>query len=66
MQSFITGKLKRLLKGSEKIHHLESNGEAILLFTGNLKLAGTDEYKAIADFAIQLEKIVNKKKTEVA
>ncbi len=62
MKSFITGRLKRLIKTSKVIHHLESNGEAILLFTDNLKKAGIEEYQEIAAFAKDIQILVSQRK----
>lgn len=64
MKAFVSGKFKRLIKNSKVIHHLESNGEAVLLFTDNLKLARTEEYMEIAEFAAQLHELIDKKTVE--
>lgn len=61
MKTFLTGHFKRLVKNSSVIHHLESNGEAILLFTDNLKLATVEDYTDIAKFAEAIQKLVKNK-----
>ncbi len=61
MKEFITGRFKRLVKRSTVIHHLESNGEAILLFTDNLKLSTLEDYADIAKFADAIHKLIQKK-----
>ncbi|HFA49579.1 MAG TPA: hypothetical protein ENJ95_11250 [Bacteroidetes bacterium] len=58
IKSFLNGDLKNLIENSEVIHHLESNGEAILLFTDNLKRAPVQDYKKIVAFAKALKKII--------
>ena len=51
---FLTEGLKQLLQGNDDIHHLESNGEAILIFNDRLNLAKTFEYSKILDFKQKL------------
>jgi hypothetical protein len=49
MDSFLTDKLKVLIEISG-IHHLESNGEAILIFSKNLALAQIKDYINMIQF----------------
>jgi hypothetical protein len=51
IKAYLNDDLKELIENSEVIHHIESNGEAILLFTDNLKRAHTDDYEKIVAFA---------------
>lgn len=50
MDAFLTPKLKSLIEMSG-LHHLESNGEAILIFSNNFKLAQMPEYARMIQFA---------------
>ena len=50
MDAFLTEKLKVLIEISD-VHHLESNGEAILIFSNNFKLAQMQEYARMIQFA---------------
>ncbi len=59
MNAFMTPKLRTLIENSALIHHLESNGEAILLFTDNLRLARIRDYAKIIDFARHLKRLVS-------
>ena len=51
MNSFMTKELRVLIENSKTIHHIESNGEALLLFTDNLELARVRDFGKIAAFA---------------
>lgn len=62
MASFLNPEFKKLIEHSKIIHHLESNGESILLFTDNLKLASINEYAEMVSFAEKLQKIVLEQK----
>jgi hypothetical protein len=62
LDQFLTPELRDLIENCEVIHHLESNGEAILLFTDNLRLASVKQYPAIASLAEEIENVVNKSK----
>jgi MFS superfamily sulfate permease-like transporter len=62
MRSFATEDLKKLIDESKVIHHLECNGEAILLFTDNLRLAHVKNYPDIATFAKELHQIVGRRR----
>lgn len=50
MDQFLTEKLKVLIEISG-LHHLESNGEAILIFSNNFQLAQIQEYAKMIQFA---------------
>ncbi|MEL6672047.1 MAG: SulP family inorganic anion transporter [Bacteroidota bacterium] len=50
MDAFLTEKLKVLIEISG-LQHLESNGEAILMFSNNFKLATIQEYAKMISFA---------------
>lgn len=54
---FMTDQMRDYLENCG-IHHLESNGEAILLFNDNLQLAQLPEYKLMIDFVEGFKKIV--------
>ncbi|MEM6630926.1 MAG: SulP family inorganic anion transporter [Bacteroidota bacterium] len=57
MDAFLTDKLKVLIEISG-LHHLESNGEAILIFTNNFKLAQMQHYAKMIQFAESFKSIV--------
>ncbi len=50
MDEFLTDKLKVLIEISD-MHHLESNGEAILIFSDNFRLARMQDYAKMIQFA---------------
>lgn len=50
MDAFLTDKLKMLIEISD-LHHLESNGEAILIFSNNFRLAQMQDYAKMIQFA---------------
>ena len=58
METFMSDELKELIKNSKVIHHLESNGRAILLFTDNLRLARIRDYSEIVEFARKLKSFI--------
>ncbi len=58
MTDFLNKGLKTYLEGSE-LHHLESNGEAILIFNKNLRLAQIKEHAAIIGCAENLIRLMN-------
>ncbi len=58
MRSFAGSKIRNLIASSDVVHHLESNGEAILLFTDNLELASMEDYGKMIDFAKKLQSLV--------
>ncbi len=60
MKEFLSEEFNELIEDSKLIHHLESNGEAILLFTDNLQLAGLKQYSQMVSFAEKLKQIVIK------
>lgn len=51
MRGFMNKDMRRLIENNPIIHHLESNGESILLFMDNLGVANMREYMLIAEFA---------------
>ncbi|MEQ8323319.1 MAG: solute carrier family 23 protein [Vicingaceae bacterium] len=53
MTAFLNGKLKEFI-GSSDINHLESNGEAILIFNDSMRLARIREYSKIIHFIQEL------------
>ncbi len=58
MRAFLTTELQALIEQSETIHHLESNGEAILLFTDNLQPARVRDYPQIVEFAQRMHRLI--------
>jgi MFS superfamily sulfate permease-like transporter len=59
MSNFLTDEIKELVENSEVIHHLESNGEAVLLFTDNLRLALVKDIPEFIRFARRLSELIN-------
>jgi len=59
MDTFMKNELKELIENC-KIEHLESNGEAVLMFSNNLQLARLHEYSMMIDFAQSFKKIIRK------
>ncbi len=59
MDVFLVDKLKALIEISG-LHHLESNGEAILIFKNNLALAQTKDYVNMIQFAENFKSIYKK------
>ena len=57
MDAFLTDKLKVLIEISG-LHHLESNGEAILIFSNNFKLAQLKEYAKMIQFAESFKSMI--------
>lgn len=60
MDDFLTEKLKVLIEISG-LHHLESNGEAILIFSNDFKLAHMQEYVKMIQFAENFKAMVKDK-----
>ena len=60
MKDFLTDEFVKLIEHSKVIHHLECNGDAILLFTDNLRLAHVHDFPEIISFARSLYNIINK------
>lgn len=60
MSNFLTPEIINLITKSKVIHHLECNGEAILLFTDNLRLAHVKDFPEIVKFANSLKDLVVK------
>lgn len=56
MNIFLTTDLKSFIEKSN-ISHLESNGEAIMIFDANLRLADISDYSELVRFAEDLEKL---------
>ncbi|MEL6133602.1 MAG: solute carrier family 23 protein, partial [Bacteroidota bacterium] len=57
MDDFLTEKLKILIEISG-LHHLESNGEAILIFSNNFRLAQIQDYVKMIQFAENFKAIL--------
>ena len=57
MDAFLTERLKVLIEISD-LHHLESNGEAILIFSNHFKLARIQEYAKMIQFAENFKAMV--------
>lgn len=57
MDDFLAAKLKTFLENSE-IHHIESNGEAILIFDDNFRLAQIHDYSNITKFIDDLKTLI--------
>ena len=58
MDEFLTEKFKGLIEISG-LNHIESNGEALLIFNNNFKLAQLLDYVKMIQFADNLKKIIN-------
>jgi MFS superfamily sulfate permease-like transporter len=56
MDTFMTDDMRELIEECG-IHHLESNGEAILMFSNNFQLAQLREYSLMIDFVEAFKKI---------
>ena len=50
MKNFLTDELRALIENGD-IHHLESNGESVLIFNEDLRLARISDYSKIVRFA---------------
>jgi hypothetical protein len=61
IRSFFTDKIVRFFENNQ-IYHLESNGEAIIIFD-KIKLARTDETIAFIDYAKELATLLDAKTT---
>lgn len=61
MNTFLTNKLRVLIEISG-IHHLESNGEAILIFSKNLALAQVKDYINMIQFVENFKMMINENK----
>lgn len=61
IRSFFTDKIIRFFENNQ-IYHLESNGEALIIFD-KIKLARTDETIAFIDYGEHLAKLIDKKIT---
>ena len=60
MDAFLTEKLKVLIEISG-LHHLESNGEAILIFSNHFRLAHMQEYAKMIQFAENFKAMAKEK-----
>ena len=61
MDTFLTDKLKMLIEISG-LHHLESNGEAILIFSNNFALAQVKDYIKMIQFAENFKSMIKEGK----
>ncbi|MFT4661485.1 MAG: hypothetical protein ACI8XB_001762 [Patiriisocius sp.] len=59
MDDFISDALKAFIESS-KISHIESNGEAILIFTSNFRLAQLQEYSSMIKIMMDLRDLIKK------
>ena len=57
MDAFLTDKFKALIEISD-LHHIESNGEAILIFSNNFRLAQLKDYVKMIQFAESAKSII--------
>ncbi len=57
MDSFMTEEMRKLIENCG-IEHLESNGEAILMFSHNFQLAQLPDYSLMIDFVESFKKII--------
>ena len=64
MDQFLTEKLKVLIEISG-LHHLESNGEAILIFSNNFQLAQIQEYAKMIQFAENFKAMLKEKEEKL-
>ncbi len=62
MDDFLTDELKELLEVSD-LHHLESNGEAILIFSNNFTLAQVKDYIRMIQFVENFKLLLKEKKS---
>ncbi|NNF01101.1 MAG: SulP family inorganic anion transporter, partial [Bacteroidia bacterium] len=58
MNEFLNDGMRKLVEESQVIHHIESNGEAVLLFIDNLRLAQIEDYKEIVRFTMELKDLI--------
>lgn len=61
MDNFLTDKLRLLIELSD-LHHLESNGEAILIFSNNFALAQAKDYINMIQFVENFKSVVKEGK----
>ena len=61
MDSFMTDKLKVLIEISD-LDHLESNGQAILIFSNNFSLAQTKDYIKMIQFVENFKSMIKERK----
>ena len=61
MDNFVTDKFKDLITIGD-LHHIESNGEAILIFSNDFRLAQLQDYVKMIHFAENLKSMIGKEK----
>ena len=61
MDKFITDKFKSLIDIGD-LHHIESNGEAILIFSNHFRLAQLQDYVKMIHFAESLKSMIGTEK----
>lgn len=59
MDAFMNDKLRKLIEKSD-IHHLECNGDAILIFNDTFSLARMKEYSKMLKFMEEMKKMIKK------
>ena len=59
MDAFLSDKFKSLIEISG-LHHIESNGEAILIFSNSFRLAQLIDYVRMIQFAESAKSIIKK------
>ena len=57
MTEFLSLKLRLFIENGN-VHHLESNGESIMIFRDTLRLAEISDYSEIVKFAEELEELI--------
>jgi MFS superfamily sulfate permease-like transporter len=57
MDDFLSPEIRSFIENGN-IHHLESNGEAIMIFNDSLRLAQISDYSELAKFAEELEGLI--------
>ena len=57
MTEFLSPALRLFIENGN-VHHLESNGESIMIFTDTLRLAEISDYSEIVKFAEELEELI--------
>ena len=63
MDNFVTDKFKDLITIGN-LHHIESNGEAILIFSNDFRLAQLQDYVKMIHFAESLKSMIGKEKSD--
>lgn len=57
MTEFLTPEIKAFIENGN-VHHLESNGDTIMIFNDNLRLAQISDYSEMVRFAEELERLI--------